>query len=396
MASIAVLAGATSILQEEENNSGVCDTKDFVRKAFLEFCKEQEKIPNMTDLGDQKDSSYFNQLFLWDVKFWEYLLVVVMLLLVWRSLYDVWLQWHGDNVAVLRSVFHVLVPAKDFHVIGDMMVPYFLLFVYLLSCIAIVDSCFHDIIDWNSYVPQITGFVALGLSLTISQGIKSWWEQIQLTTGYNFHEGDIIEIGDKIKGLVKEINVTSVTLEVEDEKYEGIVLKFVPPTIIREEIITIVKRKRRRNATPEDTSSENYYEELLGTFKGHILVRVLIDFVTLKFWKWFSYVRARGYENLNRIKSNQEIAESVSLPRRRSINTSMQQTPNSANETSLESEPTENLQQLRRGRSLLPEEQAGDGAPLLSVSPFIRVPSKTPDRKLSTRQRRRSKGRIDI
>jgi len=201
--------------------------------------------------------------------------------LIWRGLYQKWNRFHADNVEVLRSIFHVLVPYKDFHVVGDILAPYALFVTYGIIFLAYVDAFLSDVIHWGQFIKPLSAAFIVGFSLVGTQIIKSWWERIQMSTSYNFFVGDTIEIGDELKGVVKAIKVSYVHLIVtDDEKYDTAVDKYVPPVFIQDKVITIVKKARRlsKSKSEEDLSmsGDDYYDDFVDVLKKHIIS----DFLT--------------------------------------------------------------------------------------------------------------------
>jgi hypothetical protein len=276
----AILPLLTRDDDDDNNDNMQCNTKSFIKDALSEYCTNQ--IPIDADKSIRKDF-YMDFSFLDKPSFYKGICSIIVIYVLWRWTYDKMSKLHDDNVRIIKSIYHMLVPSQEFHVIGDIMAPYFLYFTYFIGILLYIDQFCSDILEWNQYVQPFTTAIFLGASFTISQAIKSWWEKINLSSNYTFIEGDYVEI-DIIKGLVKEIKVNYVLFEVEDD--EGVKIdKFVPPTFIQDKIVTILKksRKHRKSSSTDmlglEEREERYYEDFLKLIDEHIINITLKQFI---------------------------------------------------------------------------------------------------------------------
>jgi hypothetical protein len=153
-----------------------------------------------------------------------------------------------------------------------------------------------NIIDQKNITQIIVGAL-LASGYAGKDLFQRYIEKIQVSASYKFAEGDVIDVGNDLRGIVKEITLEHVILEVDDEKTLKKVLKFLPPKLISKSIVTLVHESKknkanrlslyrsnslsRSNSTAYDSSNypdvdQNiHWDELLEHFDSHHLVVLL-------------------------------------------------------------------------------------------------------------------------
>lgn len=174
--------------------------------------------------------------------------VAIPALFIWRHNFTNAEKLHHDNCRLAKALFHAIFPFRNYHTVGDVIAPYLVSFLYVLSTVVgllcVVDGI-RDIINWQDYITPVFSSIVFGLSYFGGQALNSWLEKIGISSSFTFHEGDLIDIGEDIRGLVVNIDASYVQLEVETPE-GGKVHKYVPPKLIADRIVTIIKKNKKR------------------------------------------------------------------------------------------------------------------------------------------------------
>ena len=237
--------------------------KNALLEALNEFCAQTAKKPE-----DEKSTLLtilYGVVSNGQVQF--YACLSIPALFIWRHNFTNFEKLHNDNVRLAKSLFHAIVPYREYHTVGDVIAPSLISLLYVISflgALLLVIDGIHDIINFKDLIAPVFGTLFIGFYYVGGQALNSWLEKIGVSSSFKFQENDVIDIGEDIRGVVVKIDVSYVQIETETEG-GGKVQKYVPGKMIADRIVTIIKKSKRRK---EDVGGAG--EEVLSDLKESV------------------------------------------------------------------------------------------------------------------------------